>query len=171
MNDYGTLTAPETLTLERVLPGPIERVWRYLSDSELRGQWLASGVMEPRVGGAIELQFFNSGLTKNDDPPPAKHAGNDRSGFTGRITACEPPHRLAFIWGDGSEVEFTLRTERDRVHLRIVHARLATRDARISVAGGWHTHVGILVALLEDREPEGFWRTYTRLEHEYAQKL
>ena len=30
MNDYGVLTAPDTLRIERLLPGPIERVWQYL---------------------------------------------------------------------------------------------------------------------------------------------
>lgn len=37
---HGLLAEPATLTIVRVLPGPIERVWSYLTDGELRRQWL-----------------------------------------------------------------------------------------------------------------------------------
>ena len=43
---YGELIEPTTLKIERLLPGPIERVWSYLTESDLRRQWLASGRME-----------------------------------------------------------------------------------------------------------------------------
>ena len=36
LDAYGVLTEPQTLKIERLLPGPIERVWAYLTDSELR---------------------------------------------------------------------------------------------------------------------------------------
>jgi uncharacterized protein YndB with AHSA1/START domain len=42
-DDYGVLTGTDTLTIQRRLPGPIERVWAYLTDGELRRQWLAAG--------------------------------------------------------------------------------------------------------------------------------
>ena len=43
---YGTLIEPATLKIQRLLPGPIERVWAYLTESDLRRQWLAAGPME-----------------------------------------------------------------------------------------------------------------------------
>ena len=45
------------------------------------------------------------------------------------------------------------------------------RDTMLSVAAGWHTHLGILQARLDGSEPPGFWRTHTRLESEYAQRI
>jgi len=30
------------------LPGPIERVWEYLTDPDKRARWFAGGPMEPR---------------------------------------------------------------------------------------------------------------------------
>ena len=33
---YGVLSEPATLTIQRFLPGPIERVWAYLTESEWR---------------------------------------------------------------------------------------------------------------------------------------
>ena len=51
ITDYGVVTDAGTVRLERILPGPIERVWSYLTESEKRGQWFAAGEMELRVGG------------------------------------------------------------------------------------------------------------------------
>lgn len=39
----GVLTEQTTMLLRRQLPGPIEHVWAYLTESELRQQWLAWG--------------------------------------------------------------------------------------------------------------------------------
>ena len=47
---YGVLTEPSTLTVQRLLPGPIERVWGFLTQSDLRRQWLAAGDMTMEVG-------------------------------------------------------------------------------------------------------------------------
>lgn len=37
MSEYGVVTEPGTVRIQRVLPGPIERVWAYLTESEKRG--------------------------------------------------------------------------------------------------------------------------------------
>jgi hypothetical protein len=72
MSDYGTVTEPQTVRFERILPGPIERVWEYLTDSEKRGMWLASGKMEPRVGAEFELRFDHESLSPNTAQPPPR---------------------------------------------------------------------------------------------------
>ena len=54
---YGALTEPATLTIQRLLPGPIERVWAYLTDGELRRKWLAAGQMEMKVGAALRARL------------------------------------------------------------------------------------------------------------------
>lgn len=43
----------------------------------------------------------------------------------------------------------------------------AARDGMISMVGGWHPPLDILIDRLADREPASFWRTYPRLEAEY----
>lgn len=169
---YGVATAPDTVRIERIFPGPIERVWSYLTESEKRGRWLAAGRMELRPGGQVEHVFRNSALTDNDDPPPAKYAdAAEEFRMTGRITACEPPTLLAYTWnevsGTDSEVTFELSPERDDVRLVLTHRRLANRDELLSVAAGWHTHLDILGDRLSGRTPPGFWATHTRLEGEY----
>ena len=50
---YGELIEPTTLKIERLLPGPIERAWAYLTESDKRRQWLAAGDMEMEARGAL----------------------------------------------------------------------------------------------------------------------
>ena len=68
---YGALTEPATLTIQRRLPGPIERVWAYLTDSDLRKQWLASGTMPLQHGASFELVWRNHELTNPPGQRPA----------------------------------------------------------------------------------------------------
>lgn len=173
---YATLVAPGTVRIERTLPGPIERVWAFLTESDKRAQWLAAGEMELRIGGSVEHTFRNSELTENDDPPPPKYVQYGvESRMHGRITACEPPRLLAYSWGEpsgeDSEVRFELDAQGDDVRLVLVHSRLPNREQMLSVAGGWHTHLDILVDRLNGRAPAGFWITHTRLEAEYDQRI
>src|SRR4051812_21037198 len=92
-DDYGSMIEPTTLKIQRLLPGPVERIWAYLTDSDLRRKWLASGAMETKVGAPLELVWRNDELT---DPP-----GNTPPGFGGehrmasRIVEFDPPRKLA----------------------------------------------------------------------------
>lgn len=175
MNNHGIATAADTVRIERMLPGPIERIWRYLTESELRKTWLAAGKMELRDAGRVEHRFDNDHLTEDDDASPPKYVGICDTPMHGRILACEPPRLLAYTWGEASgapsQVRFELETRGNEVHLVVTHARLSTREAMISVASGWHAHLGILADRLAGRTPPGFWRTHTRLETEYGRLL
>ena len=68
MSEFGVVPEARTLRIRRVLPGPIERVWAYLTESEKRGRWLAAGPMELRVGGRVELTFRNTDLSAHAEP-------------------------------------------------------------------------------------------------------
>ena len=63
MNDFGSTTEQGTVRLERLLPGPIERVWAYLTESDKRATWFAAGVFELRVGGKADLHFDPANLS------------------------------------------------------------------------------------------------------------
>ena len=176
MSDHGVIVERGTVQFERLLPGPIERVWSYLTESEKRRTWLAAGEMDLRVGGRVEHVFDNARLSADGDGPPAKyaeHAGESR--MHGTITACDPPRLLAYTWneaGDGeSEVRFELTSRGAKVLLSLTHRRLAGRDVVVSVSGGWHTHLDILADRLAGQEPSSFWSTHTRLEAEYEERI
>jgi uncharacterized protein YndB with AHSA1/START domain len=176
MSEHGVLVDRRTVRFERLLPGPIERVWAYLTESEKRATWLAAGEMELAVGGRVEHVFHNSRLTGHDDPPPPKYEKyGGESRMAGTITACEPPRRLAYTWpessGEPSEVTFELAPRGERVLLVLTHRRLASREDVLGVSGGWHAHLDILADRLEGRRPPSFWPTHTRLEAEYERRI
>lgn len=176
MSEYGVVTEPGTVRIERVLPGPIERVWSYLTDSEKRGKWFASGPMDLHPGGRVELSFKHSDLSPRKEPSPEKYKKYD-DGVTshGRVVRCEPPRLLSFGWGEESgnesEVTFELTPRGEDVLLVLTHRRLANRAAQVSVASGWHAHLAILIDQLEGREPRPFWSTHAPLEAEYEQRI
>lgn len=176
MNDYGVLTAPDTLRIERLLPGPIERVWQYLTDSDKRAKWLAVGGVEQKVGGKVDHTFRNSELSPENDIPPPKYS--DCAGdvpMLGKVTACKPLQLLSYIWNAGSEeeseVSFELVQQQDQVKLTVTHKRLINTNTRLSVSSGWHTHLNILRDILNGKTPQGFWKVHTQLEKEYAERL
>jgi uncharacterized protein YndB with AHSA1/START domain len=176
MGEYGVVVAPATIRFERVLPGPIERVWAYLTESEKRGKWFASGQMELREGGRVELFFRHADLSPKKEPTPDRFKRYDQGHTShGRIIRCEPPRLLSFMWGeevgDDSEVTFELSPRGGDTLLVLTHRRLVDRAKMLSVAGGWHTHLGILVDHLNGREPRPFWSAHARIEAEYEKRL
>ena len=60
--ERATLIPPSTVRMERLLPGPVERVWAYITESKKRATWLAAGEFDLRIGGKIELHFENDKL-------------------------------------------------------------------------------------------------------------
>jgi uncharacterized protein YndB with AHSA1/START domain len=128
---YGVLTEPATLTIERLLPGPIERVWAWLTDSELRRQWLAAGEMELELGAPFELVWRNNELT---DPPGVRPDGfGEEHRMQSRITELDPPRKLSFAWKGTGDVTFALEPRGDEVLLTLIHRRLPDRSMMLMV--------------------------------------
>jgi uncharacterized protein YndB with AHSA1/START domain len=174
--EFGTVTAADTIRFDRLLPGPIERVWAFLTEPDKRAQWLAGGPMDLRVGGKVELRFHHADLSKHAEPVPERFKKKLESGTTmlGRVTRAEPPRLLSYTWGgesgSESEVTFELTPQGDKVRLLLTHRRL-DRKAMHGVGPGWHTHLGILADRLGGREPGGFWSTFLAVEAEYEKRL
>lgn len=177
MADFGTLLSPGIVRLERILPGPIDRVWAYLTESDKRARWLAGGEMELRVGGRVELWFQHADLSPIPAPTPERFAASaNGSSLRGTVTACEPPHLLAFTWGEGkkrpSEVTFELEAIGDQVRLTVTHRRLGDELAVwANVAGGWHAHLGILEDRLSNRVPAPFFVAFEPIEAAYLERF
>ena len=167
-----TLLAPATVRMERLLPGPVERLWAYLTESKKRATWFAGGEFELRVGGRIQLEFNNNSLSKDQDIPE-KYKGVANRSFEGKITRLEPNRVLAFSWNmsQDSEVTFELAPRGKNVLLTITHTGLNARAAQISVMSGWDVHTGILEDVLNGAEPRPFWSTHSKLEKEYQARL
>jgi uncharacterized protein YndB with AHSA1/START domain len=160
----GVVTQPGTVRIERMLPGPVERVWAYLTESQKRREWLAAGTMELQTGGRVEHLFRHPELSS--EPTPERYREFDDSpAMLGEVTECDPPLRLAYTWpGDNgtSEVTFELFPEGGEVLLVLTHRRLPSTEMMVSVASGWDSHVGILIDRLSGEKPRGFWSTFGR---------
>lgn len=166
---FGVLTEPATLKIERMLPGPIERVWAYLTESDKRRQWLASGDMDLKVGAPFEFTWRNDELT---NPPGKRPDGfSDSHSMESRITEVDPPRKLAFTWGKSGAVSFTLEPRGSKVLLTVVHQRLPDRPTTLNVGAGWHSHLDVLAALLSGTEPAPFWDAWTSLRAEYDKRV
>lgn len=167
--EQATFIEPGTVKMERLLPGPAERAWAYLTESDKRAMWLAGGAFDLRVGGKITLEFDNSKLP-NDEKGLKKHPGTGIHSFTGTITRLEPNRVLAhtWLWGEKeTEVTYELTPRGKDVLLTIVHRRLERETAK-NVTGGWDVHTGILADLLNGVAPRPFWTTHDRLSEQYA---
>ena len=174
MNDFGpsgslgVRTEPATLRFERVLPGPIERVWAYLTQEDLRRQWFAAGVMDLRPGAAFELVWRNHELSDPPDPAPE---GSDGNRMTCRILACDPPRRLAFAFGAHGDVTIELAPEGDEVRLTLIHSRVPDHATLGRVGPGWHVHLDTLVARMRGARVASLSERMTRLRGAYATML
>ncbi len=116
MNDYGMIIETGTLRIQRLLPGPIERVWAYLTESDKRATWLAAGDMKLENGAQVELVFRNSDLTGEHEPAPAKYKNLGCSvSNIGHITCLFPPTVTEFYLGrTGAEPPFRSDLRVDR---------------------------------------------------------
>jgi len=148
MSDDAQMGTAPMVRFERTLPGPIERVWEYLTDTARLPEWFGDGTIEPRVGGAVTFK-----------------GGHIR----GVVTQWQPPHRLAYTWnvfGPGDDVSpypesyltFVLEARGDDVLLTLTHLPVLKRFESQN-AMGWHTFLDILSAAVRGDSPEPA-RTY-----------
>ncbi len=176
MNEYGELLDDTTVRFERLLPGPIERVWAYLTESEKRAQWLCGGDVENAVDGHVDMHFHNVSLSSDEDiARPEKYSDMpEKMSFTGKVLRCEPPTLLEHTWEFGEEssiVLYELSRASDKVRLVLTHKRLESTDTVLSVSGGWHTHHNILVDVLNDAKLRPFYKMQLQYETEYTERL
>ena len=166
------MIAPDTVRFERLLPGPIDRVWAYVTDGEMRGKWLASGAWDLRVGGRAELNFKHSDLSPIREPAPAGFEEMDAKGHQaiGEVLALDPPRMVAITWEGGSEVTFELTARGEEVMLTLTHRKL-TRADMLSVSGGWDAHLAVLEDQANGRTPRPFWSTWLALKGEYESRI
>lgn len=170
MSEHGKTTRADSIRFERILPGPIGRVWAYITEPEKRATWLAGGTVEDKEGGTIEMVFRNSQLSDDSTDTPDRYKPHEGMRFSGEVTRYEPPSVFAHTW-DGTEVVFELSETYDgRVRLVLTQTGIADSDERLGALAGWHAHLDFLKARLEDGEPGSFWTLHERYEEEYRER-
>ena len=171
-DSFAEFPATGELRILRLLPGPIERVWEFLTDPEKRARWICGGVTEPKAGGKVEFVMHHSKLSPHETPP-AKYAEVHEPGvtFEGRVLRYEPPHVLSYTFGaDNSQVTFELTPQGEQVLLVLTHR--STGDdipEQKNYASGWHIHLAFLLAILEGKPTPKLWEMHARLFAHYEQ--
>lgn len=127
------VAATKSIVVERTMPHAPEKIWRALTQGPLIADWLMQNDFQPVVGHRFQFRAT---------PVP---------GWSG-VTNCEvlevdPPRRLAYAWGDGSEsdsglktvVTWTLTPAESGTHVRMEHSGFRPQDERgyQGMGGGW----------------------------------
>jgi uncharacterized protein YndB with AHSA1/START domain len=164
-----TLDDQRTLRIQRRLPGSLDRVWAYLTDGELRRQWLAAGDLTLEPGASFELVWRNDELSHSAAERPEGFGAEHRA--TCRVQDVRPPHHLRYEWPGVGEVSFDLEPVGDEVLLTLTHRGLHGDALTLNVSAGWHAHLALLVARLEGRPAPSLWATWKQLRAEYEELL
>jgi len=171
---YGKFNGRDEVRFIRTLPGPAERVWEYLTDSEKRASWFSGGKLEQKAGGKVEFVMVHKNLAP-DEAPPAKYATVQDPGvtFEGRVLQSVPSRLLVYTFGsDDSEVTFELTPQGKQVLLTLIHrVRGEEEQAELTnYASGWHTHLAHLIAQLEGAPRPTFWAMHATLLADYEKR-
>ncbi|HEV8388896.1 MAG TPA: SRPBCC family protein [Dongiaceae bacterium] len=139
MSHDGSILDLHTVEFKRLLPGPIELAWDYLTKPELLKTWFADVTLEPRVGGTITVGFGK--------------AGCGGASVEGTILEFRRPHMFTFSWiklrpqPDGSimhshegDVRFELAEKGDKVLLTLLHSGLPVHELA-GHGAGWHAYM------------------------------
>ena len=121
--------------LSRDLEHEADAVWAMLTDAAALAQWLAPGSIQPQPGGAVRIDFADSGTV-----------------IDSCVSAFEDGRLLAYSWSSGSEPERPMRWElvpaNGGTRLTLTLHIPAQEDAAKACAG-FEGHLDMLAAALE----------------------
>ena len=143
--------------IERVYGHDQAALWRMLTEPQALAQWLAPGSIELRAGGAVRIDFADSGTV-----------------IDSTVRACDPPRLLEYSWSSGSEPERPLRWELEPIEggtRLVLTVRVpATEDASKACAG-FDAHLDMLAAALEGVPIKFPFERYLEARRGYQQQL
>jgi uncharacterized protein YndB with AHSA1/START domain len=165
--DFGMLLDAQTLRFERELPGPIERVWAYITEPDKMATWIAAIDIPHEVGATFEHRW-----STDDD------AGGEPGGVLhGIVREFRPPHVLEYAWTEtlspqgavrDSVVRYELADDGDGwIRLTLTHQALPLRTYA-SFGAGWHAHLDTLRAQLTGAKGPDADERYDMLAPQYG---
>ncbi|MHC1558146.1 SRPBCC domain-containing protein [Actinomycetospora sp. C-140] len=151
-----TRTEPDgatTLVWRRPYPDPVEDVWAAITESERLGRWIGTWTGEPGVGRTVAFTMTGE----------ADAGGEVAEPVDVRITACDPPHRLAveFPENESDRVwHLDLRVEPDGDGAVLVFAQSLPEGLSASdLDAGWRWYLDRLASALAGT-PMPDWSAY-----------
>ena len=169
MSHDGMILDLHTVEFKRLLPGPIELAWDYLTKPELLKAWFADVTLEPRVGGAVTVRFGKVGC--------------GGASVEGTVLEFRRPHVIAFSWiklrsqpdgsikhSDEGKVRFELTERGDKVQLTLLHSGLPIHELA-GHGAGWHAYLENLESQISNRGAIDVMEIYHRLRLPYDERV
>jgi len=155
--------APDTIRLERRLDAPVDKVWRYLTEAELRGQWFMGGT-DATPGGEFELKIDHDNLSTDEVPYPEDYAKAKGASWTEQVLRFEPPRLLetTFQGGKNGRVRYELFPAGDQTRLVLTHSGIVSPVGAQDFGSGWNSHMIVLQERLAGRSVRDFWALHAR---------
>ena len=156
-------TAPDTIRLERLLDAPVDKVWRYLTEAELRRDWFMGGT-DARADGEFALVIDHDNLSSDDSRPPENYSKMKGSTWNEKVLRFEPPRLLAttFQGGKGGTVTYELSPEGDATRLVLTHSGIQSGTGALDFGSGWTSHLTVLQEKLAGRNVRDFWALHAQ---------
>jgi uncharacterized protein YndB with AHSA1/START domain len=157
-------TAPDTIRLERLLDAPVDTVWRYLTEAELRGRWFMGGT-DAQPDGEFDLLVDHDKLSDDENAPyPESYAQFKGTVWTEKVLRFEPPRLLAttFQGGKNGTVTYELLPEGPKTRLVLTHSGIASPTGFQDFGGGWNSHLTVLEERLAGRSVRNFWELHAK---------
>jgi uncharacterized protein YndB with AHSA1/START domain len=157
-------TTPDTIRLERMLDAPVETVWRYLTEAELRSRWFMGGTDATGVG-EFELLVDHDKLSDDADVPyPESYAEFKGTTWSEKVVRFEPPQLLetTFQSGKNGNVTYELFPEGERTRLVLTHSGIQSPVGAQDFGSGWNSHLTVLQERLAGRGVRDFWALHAQ---------
>ena len=164
--------APDAIRLERVLGAPAEKVWRYLTEAELRSQWFMGGTDATGVG-EFDLLVDHDNLSDEEVSYPENYAASKGATWTEKVTRFEPPRLLetTFQGGKNGIVTYELFPEGDKTRLVLTHSGITSGTGAQDFGSGWNSHLTVLEERLAGRGVRDFWALHAKSKELVAKTL
>jgi uncharacterized protein YndB with AHSA1/START domain len=164
--------APDSIQLERILDAPVDKVWRYITEADLRREWFMGGT-DARPGGEFELLNDHDNLSDDDVAYPANYAEFKGTTWSERVIRFEPPRILetTFQSGKNGNVRFELFPQGDRTRLVLTHSGIESGTGAQDFGSGWNSHLTVLQEKLAGRSVRNFWELHARSRERVAKAL
>jgi uncharacterized protein YndB with AHSA1/START domain len=164
--------APDTIRLERTLDAPVDKVWRYLTEAELRSQWFMGGT-DAEPGGEFELLIDHDNLSDDDVPAPDYYSKMKGAVWSEKVVRFEPPRLLetTFQGGKNGTVTYELFPDGEGTRLMLTHSGIQSGTGDEDFGSGWNSHLTVLEERLAGRGVKDFWALHARSREAVKQAL
>jgi uncharacterized protein YndB with AHSA1/START domain len=171
-----------TLSYERLLNHPVERVWAALTEPEELIGWLAEAELDLVEGGSISLTWQNVITSEQVERYDIKGLEDkdlsERTPVTGTITRVERPRLLEYETDSFGIMRWELREQDGGCLLTFSSTLEAPEQMLTQMLAGWHQHLDGLDEALAGRPtdwsdpgPAQSMERWAELRRSYAARL